>query len=203
MPMSSFDELGIGPENEAAIEQFSKDHAIPGVSSPAHELWYEEGFLAARRLVESELQKLREESQEREALLLRVLASSGKDRTTLAAAEAEVLRLQKQHTEHMDDCAIAVAADDAGIESLKAEVARLKESWISVEERLPEMDGITYLVYRIEYKTGIKFMDIMTAQSQAAWHNRKRTLASGITHWQPLPKPPLAEGAGQVEGKKL
>lgn len=64
------------------------------------------------------------------------------------------------------------------------------EEWISVDRRLPEMDGITYLVYRIEHKSGVRFIDTFTAQGQAAWHNRRRNLASGITHWRPLPKPP-------------
>lgn len=72
------------------------------------------------------------------------------------------------------------------------EKAGRSEKWISVSDRLPEMDATLYLTHSAGYpelhaeKNGI---DTYTAQGQAIWYNFAKH-GFGITHWMSLPVPP-------------
>ncbi len=54
-------------------------------------------------------------------------------------------------------------------------------SWVSVDDRLPNKDG-WYLVY-------FRFLCEIKKFSNGEWQNQR--LGSKITHWQPLPQPPF------------
>lgn len=60
---------------------------------------------------------------------------------------------------------------------------RKQSGWISVEERLPEREGM-YLVYT--YKGAIKFGDFRSYYAK----NDNPQFDYYVTHWMPLPEPP-------------
>ncbi len=77
------------------------------------------------------------------------------------------------------------------IERLKKDIERLKdEQWISVKDRLPEINYL-YIVCRTIYPHRIVF--------EARWEDGKwlSVVTSNqleyITHWMPLPEPPKGE----------
>lgn len=61
----------------------------------------------------------------------------------------------------------------------------MSNEWISVKDRLPEKSG-EFLVYR--YNEIMVIERFIIHEDYAYWHNY-----IGITHWQPLPKPPQSE----------
>ena len=81
-------------------------------------------------------------------------------------------------------------------------IAELENQWISVEDRLPELEDNSVLVYFTT--TSIEtvhiednFKDIPNGfdkegnQLYTKWY-----IFSGITHWMPLPSPPKEQGDG-------
>ena len=70
-------------------------------------------------------------------------------------------------------------------------MARTK--WIHVQNRLPKMDGKTYLTFRKGYKdTANNGISVDTSQGQSFWFGILHGRGFGVTHWMPLPDdPPL------------
>ena len=64
--------------------------------------------------------------------------------------------------------------------------------WVACKDRLPRERG-TYLVYEHSYPEPIRICAFGTSQR---WDNgrdkiRRKVPGQGITHWMPLPKPPI------------
>lgn len=63
--------------------------------------------------------------------------------------------------------------------------------WISVKERLPEVNRLVLCYrqnpsqYRIGFYIGAKY-----AEDVAAFRNINELFSFGVTHWMPLPEPP-------------
>ena len=66
-----------------------------------------------------------------------------------------------------------------------------KDAWISVEDRLPPLNGDEVLAYRDDddWIVICLFMDIGFAYFSE--QEEQYVTAHAITHWQPLPAPPL------------
>jgi hypothetical protein len=68
--------------------------------------------------------------------------------------------------------------------------------WISVKDRLPEMNGRWYLVNLSGYVAQeLNIIDTYIAHGQATWYGyigrgRALPVGAGISHWMPLPDPP-------------
>ena len=67
--------------------------------------------------------------------------------------------------------------------------------WISVKERLPELHT-SVLVYRKNLSgmggyVNIDHMDVMWADDEPMWSGDVLTWKSRVTHWMPLPEPPV------------
>lgn len=86
------------------------------------------------------------------------------------------------------------------LKKLRAEVERLSEGWISVDDRIPESKDDGALVYfsktgSIETVHIQDYFDDMTSgvvdgvQTHSKWYKSQK-----VTHWMPLPEAPQAEG---------
>jgi hypothetical protein len=129
------------------------------------------------------------------------------DRCATQAAEIERQREMNKTIAHnvqkgsRDGCAELLQEKNAEIERLKAELqqAREAERWIPVGERLP---GLAY------YSTGTRFSDkvvVTTIDGESIvavfvaapnqpdlWQSDHGMFdADAVTHWQPLPEPPV------------
>ena len=60
--------------------------------------------------------------------------------------------------------------------------------WISVDDRLPENDALVFFSHFTGTQVGL---DIAFYDDGQWWNNSDR-LVLGVTHWMPLPKPPVA-----------
>ncbi len=60
--------------------------------------------------------------------------------------------------------------------------------WISVKDRLPEID--TYVIWVTE--SGFMFIKEID-KDDGAWWKEKTAYSGNITHWMPLPEPPKGE----------
>ena len=71
-------------------------------------------------------------------------------------------------------------------------VERKRGEWISVEERLPEVNQLV-LCYKYNgsshYKVGF-FIGAKYTEDVAAFRNINELFSFGATHWMPLPEPP-------------
>lgn len=65
-----------------------------------------------------------------------------------------------------------------------AGLAAARPRWISVSERLPEVEG--YYLFLFENGRN-KFQDV-------SWFNPRIKLVESVTHWMPLPAAPETEG---------
>jgi len=73
---------------------------------------------------------------------------------------------------------------------LRAEVARLSDPWISVEERLPEpVDEQKTAAVLVTDGTTV-FTACYLYHSRGFWYSNQRRRCVKITHWMPLPKLP-------------
>ena len=60
----------------------------------------------------------------------------------------------------------------------------VSDGWIPVSERLP--DNSEYVIALQSYSDSI----LVSYYSGGKWHSDSEYQIAGITHWQPLPKPP-------------
>ena len=66
--------------------------------------------------------------------------------------------------------------------------------WISVKERLPEVNKLV-LCYRYnpsQYRIGF-YIGANYTEDVAAFRNTNEIFSFGVTHWMPLPEPPKEE----------
>ena len=69
------------------------------------------------------------------------------------------------------------------------------QEWISVKDRLPDMNEEVFAVYKNSlFENGPKFTKVLHRESKH-WVGRNgyRYLYENITHWMPLPQPPKGE----------
>jgi hypothetical protein len=173
---------------------------------------YENGYLRARTEHAPEIAALKElravfhstypsiEAQ------LTAIAKLLKEKPMSATTKLEnsLLRLCEHHTlqykesASISDAVKTLRTQAAKIEALQAEVEALRKDaeWIPVSERLPE-DRKPYLVYMVNVATKEPY----TAQSRlnpaktgfyVEYDERTDTPLKTVTHWTPLPKPPIA-----------
>ena len=93
----------------------------------------------------------------------------------------------KAHTDYRSVAAryaqeLAGLVDDLMEQKLESNLKALESGgWISVEERLPDEEGL-YLTWDKAPSYGISWFD-MRSLSKYTWQHE-------ITHWMPLPEPP-------------
>ena len=83
------------------------------------------------------------------------------------------------------DMAIAALREQESAENAHCNSCKKCNSWISVEEKLPE-DWVWVQVYRSANKT--MDTDFCTPSRKGGWCHY-----NDITHWMPLPEPPEVE----------
>ena len=62
-------------------------------------------------------------------------------------------------------------------------------NWISVTERLPELDELVMCYKRGKMFLG-KYLGVMYSPVVGAFKSNEKYYALGATHWMPLPEPP-------------
>lgn len=83
----------------------------------------------------------------------------------------------------------AMHAVRAALENTQGEDREADDGWISVEDRLPELQG-EYIVAH-EQKEGMPLGVSAAEWVHARWFVSGKLLRlMGVTHWQPLPEPP-------------
>lgn len=77
---------------------------------------------------------------------------------------------------------------EARIAELEKEVERLRNPWVSVEERLPTQRAIF-----VSHKFGVGEADYIA--NRFVLPSNWNTQVPNVTHWMPLPKPPKSDEA--------
>ena len=70
--------------------------------------------------------------------------------------------------------------------------AELKPRWISVEERLPKRYEHVLVATRFTDE-GEQDVDIAYCALEDRWRKPEGMLFGSVTHWMPLPEPPVKE----------
>src|SRR6266566_4121412 len=79
------------------------------------------------------------------------------------------------------------ACEDCLYKTLEIEHSFSHLKWISVEDRLPEITDIQYLVFIVNNETKNSYFSIRTFEKTREWDVGGRQYP---THWMPLPKVP-------------
>ena len=67
-------------------------------------------------------------------------------------------------------------------------------SWVRVEDRLPEKQGMYLVVFNMDERTRVSYsLWEQKARGKFGWRSRERVRRKASTHWMPLPKRPEEE----------
>ena len=80
------------------------------------------------------------------------------------------------------------------VESNNSEVISNRQEWISVDERLPK-HGKNVLVYCDRH--GIGYDVAYWNEYKKAWFSHYLSFGHNVTHWMPLPEPPMMKGGAE------
>ena len=93
--------------------------------------------------------------------------------------KTKIDELNREITELKNEAQLSDIAFDA----VQEEIERLRKPWVSVEDKLPENDGLYWIKYTFGTSEALYDNDVF-------WVRGVLAKFPGVTHWMKLPNPP-------------